>query len=687
MRHPLLCTATALSLFLFVLVICMHPFHVYADAFYDSGGDTFQCSVSLAPAILYSNLPVEFNGEDYGGVHYAATSVTGQTDPDISFDSIATDIFPHAQRFPSGGYMSVSVPPGTQISIYGLFKNANTYDVHVPDGGLLYTSLKSPQDESISRLFAGGNPDASIHALQINAGGNTYTRSGTAVPLPSIGTLPAQSIVTKNLYTFTTITPLQVTRTATYAFNANGELIISFSMAVTNQSAYEEDNIQINDDRPGVYAFDTTDSFAPGQTKNYTYQADFGINYPRNITLLPVSIFDPNKHTEIFQTSEVNYDDTPDATSIIFPRDDSDSPAGWSANQTDLTVLDTPTTQMYVTLLPYTLYSSFIHFFIAPDITIHKTQTSQGVTDNPLTVKRGDSITYSLTIANNGNAAATNVFVLDPVSTSQLNIIDPKDGTICEEGDVQISGYTCHDGIGWSIGTLAPGDQVTISFVAVVAHGVISGEDIRNMANVQDAQGDSVESNITDAQVGEDASAMIPDAPVRVVLAAFSSLASGSVLGVVWHDSNANAVFDANETPIANVPVVLSYTDNDITITRNILTDIHGQYSEAELPLAVLINVSIQKPSGYMYESTYSTYAVTLSADSTKPTGDISQAHVNGTTVTILSNYYFNAASLGVYNMLLADTGQNISGIFIVLGVCLIGGIILLVKELKNREV
>ncbi len=54
----------------------------------------------------------------------------------------------------------------------------------------------------------------------------------------------------------------------------------------------------------------------------------------------------------------------------------------------------------------------------------------------------------------------------------------------------------------------------------------------------------------------------------------------GSLTGTVYHDRNDNGTFDAGDTPIANVAIVLTGTDsNGTAITRTAFTDASGQYN------------------------------------------------------------------------------------------------------------
>ncbi|HUS14670.1 MAG TPA: DUF11 domain-containing protein [Chloroflexia bacterium] len=114
-----------------------------------------------------------------------------------------------------------------------------------------------------------------------------------------------------------------------------------------------------------------------------------------------------------------------------------------------------------------------------PNVTIHKSST-------PYTVPVGAQLTYTILVANDGTADAHDVVMTDNVP-GQLQIIS----VTTTKGDVQINGQR----VVVSIGTLAPGESVTITIVAFVRGGN-DGDTIHNVSNVRTAEGDDRDSAV-----------------------------------------------------------------------------------------------------------------------------------------------------------------------------------------------
>ena len=106
-----------------------------------------------------------------------------------------------------------------------------------------------------------------------------------------------------------------------------------------------------------------------------------------------------------------------------------------------------------------------------PNVTISKAQSVGGVSGSPLTVKAGDTVTYTLTVKNEGEHTAENVVVTDAVPAG-LIIASVDNGG-------QVNGNT----VTWVIGELPGGASRTVSFTATVA-AIAENQTMNNIAGV-----------------------------------------------------------------------------------------------------------------------------------------------------------------------------------------------------------
>ncbi len=662
----------SLLCFCIPLCLCLFFFHdpVFADSFYSSGGDITQCSLSIAPVLGYTNLPAEYAFDPKGGIQYDASEVSGLTDSiftqDGLFSNYATDIFPNAQRFVTNG-VTLRIPPQTTVHVYGIVRNSNPYPLHL-NGGTLFTSLTDPSDGNLFNLDPLNLSSVSLLSASTIFNGTKEIRMGYGMQLPNLGVIQANQDSIKDLYSFSTITPLQVQRDISYQFNTDRELVISVKLQVQNVSNYEEDNLSVHDAFQNTYDFSTSFSLKPHTATTFTYGGDLGIIYGSYMAFPPAVISDPNTHTEIFQQGETSYEQNPDAVSVFVARDDESSPANWSANQSSLPILSSKA-DMSVTLLPYTLYSSVYELQLSPHLTLSKTQNK---TTDDIQVRVGDHISYSLTLTNDGNTPAVHVIVVDRVYTN-MNVIDSGGGNVCIYADQLIEGYVCHHSILWYLPYLDPGQSVTFTYTEAVANTAFTDQLFPNSALEQNNLDNVISSNEVDAYLIQDTSIVPPVIPSIITLSGFSSLSTGSVLGVVWNDLNHDGKYEVNEHAIPHAHINLSYG----SASYDIYTDSLGRYEVDGLPLLVPIQVTIDIPLGFHETSTYQKYIITLSHIS------FQTVSVTNKIVHIQDGIYFNRADLGVYNLTLADTGENILPVIImaIFLFCILIQIILRNKE------
>ncbi|MFD7154615.1 LPXTG cell wall anchor domain-containing protein [Kribbella sp. NPDC059898] len=108
-------------------------------------------------------------------------------------------------------------------------------------------------------------------------------------------------------------------------------------------------------------------------------------------------------------------------------------------------------------------------------------------TAQPVPVHAGQPVTYTLTVTNNGPSAAQSVKVTDPVPAPLQYVSAKSSAGSCTEAS---GTATC------AVGTVAPGDTVTVTVVANVPSGT-PPNDLKNTATVASPTPDPVDTNNT----------------------------------------------------------------------------------------------------------------------------------------------------------------------------------------------
>jgi len=117
----------------------------------------------------------------------------------------------------------------------------------------------------------------------------------------------------------------------------------------------------------------------------------------------------------------------------------------------------------------------------APNLTLAKSSVPAAGS----TVQRGDSITYTLTYANTGNAPASTVVTSDPLP-ADVNFTSASAGGTYDANTRTVS---------WAIGNLGAGTGGSVSFVVTVAQTATDGEQLTNVATIGGAGLGPVQSN------------------------------------------------------------------------------------------------------------------------------------------------------------------------------------------------
>ena len=141
-----------------------------------------------------------------------------------------------------------------------------------------------------------------------------------------------------------------------------------------------------------------------------------------------------------------------------------------------------------------TVSASFVG---APHLTITKlVADNNGAPATSVDGKPGDTLTYTLSYANDGNATATGAVVTDDLSKGGLGLLDLS--TVVLHGGTSSSLDAAHRTATWQVGDVAAGDHGTVSFTARVPAALSdngSGVDFCNVGSISAGGGAGGSSN------------------------------------------------------------------------------------------------------------------------------------------------------------------------------------------------
>ncbi len=182
----------------------------------------------------------------------------------------------------------------------------------------------------------------------------------------------------------------------------------------------------------------------------------------------------------------------------------------------------------------------------------------------------GDTVTFTLTVSNDGPSAATGVVATDSLPSGLTYV-----SSAASQGS-----YDSVSGL-WSIGSLSIGQSVSLSIDAAV-DTVDAVVNVTQIAAADQLDLDSVPGNGVASE--DDQDSVLVDA------------VSAQLSGVVWIDENENGHFDQGETPAQGV--VLSLVTIDGTTIRSIVTGVDGAFGFTGLAPAEYTIVIDSLPDG-----------------------------------------------------------------------------------------
>jgi uncharacterized repeat protein (TIGR01451 family) len=207
------------------------------------------------------------------------------------------------------------------------------------------------------------------------------------------------------------------------------------------------------------------------------------------------------------------------------------------------------------------------------DLALRKTLA----TDQAVAVKPGDSITFSITVFNQGNQPVKNVKIVEYIPTGLT--LDDTDWTAGENNTAYTISSALNPGqslkvdISFKVATTATGKIVNTAEIASLTD--INGTPKTDKDSTPDTTKDNDGTPIDDAIDN-------PNDEDDHDIAEITVSALASLGDYVWIDSNNNGIQDTNEVGVPNVVVKLYKADG--TLVGTTTTDTNGKYNFINLP-------------------------------------------------------------------------------------------------------
>lgn len=293
---------------------------------------------------------------------------------------------------------------------------------------------------------------------------------------------------------------------------------------------------------------------------------------------------------------------------------------------------------------------------IAPELQLEK------IAYEPDPITPTNVISYELKLTNNGDGNAFNVVLKDDVPVE----LDVLTDSISNGGQYDSNTRI----ITWSIGTLGSGQTVSRTFKARIKfeNGIDNGDIITNRSEAGSDTSEDVEDEVD------------------------SEISCGYLQGIVWEDSNKDAVIDQNELRIPNAEIKVTVEDFEKYGAR-FVSDENGHYVATCLPFERKLYVDIIRPNGYVGQTTVNHYVVKLSKSGNSTIYQLSES---GEKLFVWAGNNFDHADLGLFrsynqgSVLGISTVAKTGGIFIAKNILPPVGItflaILLLKKLRRKE-
>jgi uncharacterized repeat protein (TIGR01451 family) len=233
------------------------------------------------------------------------------------------------------------------------------------------------------------------------------------------------------------------------------------------------------------------------------------------------------------------------------------------------------------------------------DLTIAKADSADPVI-------AGGTLTYTVTVTNNGPSTATNVVVTDVLPNAiTFSSATASQGTVANNAGTVTA----------NVGTLAPGATATITIVTNVPSS-ITPQTLSNTATVTATETDTNTNNNSATQTTQ-------------------AVALSTLSGFSYIDANRNGVRDPGELPLSGVLIALSGTNFlGNTVALQATTDSNGQYTFDDL-LPGTYNLQQTQPGGLQNGNS----SVGTPAGGTAGSNQITNIVVNGGVTAVDYNF------------------------------------------------